>query len=91
MQSRQSARNRFQYRRRNFRFAQIDKLGPERVGDRLVKSAGIDEAAVDHRLRDGFAVQLRLVQNVLGLRRLEHLLLDENLGDLFVVHSRGPE
>jgi len=66
--------------------AKIDIFETERFGDRLIEAVFIDETAVDHRLHHGFAVQVRLVQNVLGLRRLQDVLLDEKLGDLFLVH-----
>ena len=53
----------------------------ERIGDRLIKSGFIDEAAVDHRLRDGLAVQVRFLQNVIRLRWLQDVLFDKKIGD----------
>jgi len=46
----------------------------------------IDESAVDKRLFDVLAVQLRFLQDVVGLRRLEKPLLDEKIEDLLRVH-----
>ena len=66
----------------------IDIFGPERVGDCLIKSVRIDKAAVHHGLRDGFSIQGRFVQNIVRLRRLQDVLLDEDFSDLFVVHGR---
>ena len=66
----------------------IDIIRSERVGDGLIKAVLIDETAVDHGLRDGFSIQVRFVQNVVRLRRLQDVLLDEKIGDLFVVHGR---
>ena len=46
----------------------------------------IDEPAIDQRLLDALAVELRLLQHVLDLRGLKHSLLDENISDLLRVH-----
>src|SRR5882724_12163835 len=51
----------------------------------------IDEATIDHRLRDCLPIQLYLVQDVLCLRRLEHAVLDKKFGKLLILHdSRYP-
>ena len=68
------------------RLAELDKLCPESVGDDLIELAVIDEPAVDKRLLDGFAVELRFLQHVVRLRWLEHVLLDENVRYLLGVH-----
>jgi len=65
---------------------QIDEISSERVCDRLIKPVFVDEPTIDHRLRDAFAIHRHLVQNVVSLRRLKDMLLNEKLGDLRVVH-----
>src|SRR5207244_8651052 len=70
----QSARNQFQNRGRNFLIAKIDIFGAERVGDGVIEAGFIDETAVHHRLDDSFAVQVRLVYDILGLRLLKDVL-----------------
>ena len=47
--------------------AQIDEFSAEAVGNRLVKARLIDKTAIDHRLRDCFAVQLYFAQHVFRL------------------------
>ena len=73
-------------RGRDFLFAEIDIFSAKRIGDGVIKTAFIDKAAVHHCLDDGFAIQVCLVQNVLGLRGLKNALLDKEFGDLFLVH-----
>jgi hypothetical protein len=90
MQARQPGRDQPQYFRRDLVPGQFHEVGPERGGDDLIKAAMIDEPAIDQRLLDVFAVQLRLLQNVFDLRRLEHPLLHENFGNLSRVHERKP-
>ena len=85
----QPARNQAHNFRRDFLFAKIDIFRSEPISDGLVKAALIDKAAIDHGLGDGFSVELRFVKNVIGLRRLQHVLLDKKLRDLFVVHGLG--
>ena len=87
MKPREARRNQPQDFRRDFVFGKIDEIGPERVGDDLVKAALIDKPAVDQGLLDVFAVEVRLLQDVIRLRRLKHPLLDEEVGDLFRVHD----
>lgn len=86
MQSRKSAWNQPQDFRRDFLVGKIDIFRPQGVGDRLIKSVRIDETAVHYRLRDSFAIQVRLIQGIVRLRRLQDALLNENLSNLFVVH-----
>lgn len=52
---------------RDFVFGQINEIGAEGVGDNLVKSALIDKPAIDQGLFDIFAVQVRLLQDVIHL------------------------
>ena len=65
---------------------EVVEFRAERVGDELIEAVLIDEAVVDQRLRDALAVEVRLLQDVIDLRRLQHLLFDEKIGDLIVVH-----
>ena len=67
MKPRQTRRNQLQDFRRDFVFGKIDEVSSKRVGNDLVKSALIDKAAVDQGLFDILAVQVRLVQDVIGL------------------------
>ena len=46
----------------------------------------VNKPAIDHGLGDGFAIQVRFVENIVCLRRLQDVLLNEKLGDLFIVH-----
>ena len=63
----QTARDQPQDLRRNFLVRKIKEIGAECVGDDLIKAALIDKAAVDQGLLDAFAVQVRLLQNVISL------------------------
>ena len=87
MQARETARNQLENSGRNFMMTEVDVIGRKRVGDCLIKAVLIDESAVDHRLCDRLPIQTGLVKNVVRLRRLKHVLLDEKLGDLFIVHE----
>jgi hypothetical protein len=89
VQPRQPARNQAHNFRRYFPFAKIDLFRPEPISNGLVKAALIDKATIDHGLSNSFSVELRFVENVIGLRPLQHLLLDKKLSDLFVVHGLG--
>src|SRR4051812_9817696 len=73
------------------RLAEFDKLRPESVRDDLIELPVIDEPAVDERLLDGFAVELRFLQDVVRLRWLQHLLLNENVSYLLRVHGKTME
>ena len=86
MQPRQTARDHLDMLAWNFALVKIDEFRPESVGDCLVKTVLIDKAAIDHGLGNGLAVQAGFIQNVIRLRRLQDVLFDEKLGDLFVVH-----
>jgi len=86
VQTRQSARDQFQNSGRNFFFAEIDIFGAERFGNCAIEAVFINETAVYHRLDHGFAVYVRFIQNVFGLRWLQDLLFNKKLGDLFLVH-----
>ena len=52
-----------------------------------MKAVLIYKAAINHRLGDAFSVQVRLIQHVFRLRRLQDVLLDEKFSDLLVVHQ----
>ncbi len=56
MQPRQTARNQTQNFRSNFLSCKIDKFRGQAIGDGLVKAELIDKAAIDHGLRDCFAI-----------------------------------
>ena len=56
-------------------------------GNDFIKSALIDKAAVNQRLFDTLAVYVCLLQEIVDLRRLEHTLLNEKIGDLLAVHD----
>ena len=72
----------------NLALGKIDEFRPERVGDDSIESALIDEAAIDHRLCDRFSVQrCASCRDVVGLRRLQDVLLDERDRRLVVVRS----
>jgi hypothetical protein len=86
MESRQSGRNQTQDFWRYFVFGKVEEIGPERVGDNLVEFAPIDEPAIDQGLFDAFAVQARLLQDLVDLRSLEDALVDEEIRDLLAVH-----
>ena len=87
MQPRQSAGNQSLNLRRNLALAQIDKLGPECVGDNTIKSRLIDKAAIDHGLGNGLSVQVCFLENVVRLRRLQDALFNKKLDDLSRVHD----
>jgi hypothetical protein len=87
METGQAAWNQLQDLGPDLSLAKIDILGSERVSDGLVKSVLVDKAAIHHGLGDGFSIQARFVENVLDLRGLQNMLLDEKFGDLFVVHG----
>ena len=63
----QSARNQTQNFRRDFALGQVNEVGAETLSDRLIKAVLVDEAAVDHCLRDSFSIQVRLIQHVFDL------------------------
>src|SRR6266436_2455866 len=73
--------------RRDLAFGQVDEVGAKAAGDCLIKARLIDEAAIDHRLRDRLPVQLHFAEDVFRLRRYEHTLLDEKFGKLFIRHD----
>jgi hypothetical protein len=86
MQSGKSAGDQFHHAGRYLAVGQIYKIRAQSGRNRLVKPLFINESAIDHRLSDALPVHRDLVQNVISLRRLQNVLLDEKLGDLFVVH-----
>ena len=70
----------------NLAIGKIDEFRPERIGNDTIESGLIDEAAIDHRLCDRFSVHVRFLQDVVGLRWLQDMLLNKEIGDLLVVH-----
>ena len=86
MEPRETAWNQSENFRRDLALGKIDKIGPQRVSDDLIEAVLIHEPAVDKRLLDVLAVQLRLLQDVVSLRRLKKPLLDEEIDDLLRVH-----
>ncbi len=77
--------------RRNFDLVEVDHFGAERVGDGLVKLRFVDNPVIDHCLFDGFAVLRRLEQDVIGLGAIHQALVDEEIGDAFVIHEGNDE
>ena len=66
---------------------EIDHFRPERVGDDLVELRFVDNPMIDHRLVDRFSILRRLEKNVVGLGAIHHALVDEKVGEAFVIHS----
>ncbi len=89
MKASETGRNQAQDLRRKFDRLEIDHLGPERVGNRKIELVFVDDAVVDHRLLDRLAVLRRLEQDVIGLGPVHQALVDEEVGDAFVIHSLG--
>src|SRR6266704_80100 len=77
----ESTGNQMQDFRRDIAFGYIDEIGNQAVGNGLIESRFIDEAAIHHCLCNRLSVQL-----VLSLRRLKYALLDKKFGKLFVRH-----
>src|SRR5262249_39968205 len=71
---------------RNFILTEIDEFSAKAIGNRFVEARLINEATIDHGLRDGFAVQFYFAQYVVRLRRFQHTLLDKKFGELFFSH-----
>ena len=69
--------------------AEINHRRPERVGDRAVELCFVDNAVIDHGLLNRLPVLRRFEQDVLGLGLVHQTLIDEKVGETFVVHSLG--
>src|SRR5262249_23456101 len=65
---------------------EIEEFSTKAIGNRFVKARPINEAPIDHCLRDGFAVQLYFAQYVFRLRSFQYTLLDKKLSELFFSH-----
>src|SRR5262249_62029133 len=65
---------------------EIEEFSAKAIGNRFVKARPINEAPIDHCLRDGFAVQLYFAQYVFRLRTFQYTLLDKKLSELFFSH-----
>ena len=65
---------------------QIDELCPDSFSNGVIKTGFIHEPAINHRLHDGFAVLLRFSQDVVGLRFLQNVLIDEKIENLLMIH-----
>ncbi len=89
MKAGETGRDQAQDLRRKFDRFEIDDLGPECLGNREVELVFVDDAVIDHRLLDRLAVLRRLEQDVLGLGPVDQALVDEEVGDAFVIHSLG--
>ena len=72
----------------NLMRGEIEELRPERVSDHLIEAALIDEAVVHQRLRDALAVKVRLLRTS-SPATAARPVLDEEIGDLLVVHQRS--
>ena len=88
MQAGQPCRNRTQNFGSEFDLIEIDHFGPERVGDRLVKLRFVHDPMIDHRLVDRFPILRRLEQDVVGLGAIHHALVNEKVGEAFVIHCK---
>ncbi len=53
----------------------------------LVELRFVDDPVIDHRLVDRFPILRRLVKDVVGLGAIHHALVDEKVGESFVIHS----
>ena len=89
MEAGQTARNQSQDLGRDLFITQIDIFRSECVGDGLVKAVFIDKSAINHCLSNALPIQAYFVKDVVDLGRLQDVLLDEEFGDLFVVHGRS--
>ena len=87
METGQAARNQAEDLRCDIESAEIEIFGAEGVGDCLVEPMVVNKPAIDHGLRDGLAVERNFIENIVCLRRLQDMLLDEKLGNLFIVHG----
>ncbi len=87
MQARQSGGNRAQNFGSEFDCIEIDHFRPERVRDDLVELRFVDDPVIDHRLVDRFPILRRLEKDVVGLGAIHHALVDEKVGEAFVIHS----
>ena len=67
MQPSESAGNETQHFRCDLAFPQIDEFRAEGIRNRFVKARLVDEAAINHRLRNRFSVQLHFAQHVFRL------------------------
>ncbi len=91
MQPGQPGRDEVQDLRGEFDCVEVDHLGPEGVGDGAVELFLVDDPVIDHRLLDRFPVLGRLEENVLGLGPVHQALVDEKVGDAFVIHDENDE
>ena len=66
---------------------EIDHLGPERVRDDLVELRFVHDPVIDHRLVDRLSILRRLEKDIVGLGPIHHALVDEKVGEAFVIHS----
>src|SRR5207247_8263433 len=85
----ETGRNDFYNLGTDFLIIQIDKLGADPFRNGAIKAGFIYEAAIDHRLHDGLPVLLRFGQDVVGLRFLQDVLIDEKIEDLLFIHFTG--
>ncbi len=70
-----------------FDLIEIDHLRPERIRDRLVELRFVHDPVIDHRLVDRFPILRRLEKDIVGLGAIHQALVDEKVGEAFVIHS----
>ena len=63
----EARRNQPQDFRCDFVFGKVNEIGPERVGDDLIKATLIDKPAIDQGPFDILAVQVCLLEDVIDL------------------------
>ncbi len=91
MQTREAGRDEMEDLRSEFDRVEIHHLAPEGLGNREVELMFVDNPVIDHRLLDRFPVLGRLEQNVVGLGLVHQALVDEKIGESFVVHVENEE
>ncbi len=91
MEPGEAGRDETQNLRRELDRFEVDHLRPEGVGDGEIELVLVDDAVIDHRLFDRLAVLRRREQNVVGLGPIHQALVDEEVGDAFVIHVGNDE
>ena len=87
MQARQPGGNRTQNFGSEFDSIEIDHFRPERVRDDPVELRFVHDPMIDHRLVDRFSILRRLEKDVVGLGAIHYALINEKVGEAFVIHS----
>ena len=72
---------------RRLEAGEIDHLHPERIGDRLVELLLGEELVIDERLRQRFAGNRDVLDDLIDLGGIDDALLHEDFEDLLDVHK----